>query len=78
MGYHLWGKKTIGEQNEALLQNYKKKKKVSSTYISYIFLKKYLLRYSLYFADKSQFVKSVANTFSYKRKREKKMFLHFW
>ena len=28
MGFHLWGKKTIGEENETLKQNYQKKKKV--------------------------------------------------
>jgi len=28
MGYHLWGKRTIGEENETLRQNYQKKKKV--------------------------------------------------
>ena len=29
MGAHLWGKKTIGEENETLRQNYQKKKKVT-------------------------------------------------
>ena len=54
------------------------KEEKGKQYLYFLYIFKKVFRYSLYFADKSQFVKSVANTFSYKRKREKKMFLHFW